>query len=232
MLAVTQNKLPFKKQQGFAVLTSAVLLSLAGIIFTTNMASTQLVDNQIIGNYYRNNEAFANAESGMNFVLSQLDDDVKIETLLTSLPYSHSEPTHHYIVQVDQVTSNKLEITSSGTSVDNTASRRIQLQIDFYSNFPIPSTPIGANGKLNFSKFNLGDPNCKGIDPMDCLTNGNTAEMVIESNPSIDGKAEGDCAGSTSHSAKFNQNSIDLSGISEGGTIESDFVGVEFFLNL
>ncbi|WP_022940664.1 pilus assembly PilX N-terminal domain-containing protein [Psychromonas hadalis] len=226
----TFKKTPFnkiRKQQGFAVLTTAVLLSLAGIIFTTNMASSQLVDNQIIGNYYRNNEAFANAESGINFVLSQLDDDILIEALLTSLPYSHSEPTHHYTVEVNKIHSSKLEIISYGTSVDTTARRQIQLQIDFYNSFPIPDTPIGANGKLNFSKFNLGDPNCKGLDPRDCLTNGNTAEKVIESNPSLVGKMEGNCAGIVNDpndpNDPFNKNSIDLSGISyEGNDSASD----------
>ncbi|MCP4324698.1 MAG: hypothetical protein GY787_23175, partial [Alteromonadales bacterium] len=71
-----------RKQQGFAIFTSAVLLSIAGIMFTASLASSQLVDNQIIGNYYRNNEAFANAESGINFVLSMLDNKIQAGVLL------------------------------------------------------------------------------------------------------------------------------------------------------
>ena len=39
-----------EKQSGFAVLTTVVILSAAGILYTINMARSQLIDNRILGN--------------------------------------------------------------------------------------------------------------------------------------------------------------------------------------
>ena len=57
-----------KQQQGFAVLTTVIILSIAGIAYTTHMACLQLIDNKVLANYYRSSEAFANAESGVNLI--------------------------------------------------------------------------------------------------------------------------------------------------------------------
>ncbi|PKG40633.1 pilus assembly PilX N-terminal domain-containing protein [Psychromonas sp. Urea-02u-13] len=223
MLPNTCNKLPFKKlktQQGFAVLTSAILLSVAGIVFTANMASSQLVDNQIIGNYYRNNEAFANAESGMNFVLSILDDPALAKKLHEDLYNSNNgeviypSTANHYSVTVSGSASG-VSIESIGKSMDESATRVIALDVETYVNFTIPESPIGVNGKINFYKFNSGNSGCNGLDPQDCLADGNIAETIIESNPGILGKATDECSGMDTSATTYNQNSFDMSGSSD-----------------
>lgn len=225
---IALKKSPFKKklkQQGFAVLTSAILLSVAGIVFTANMVSSQLVDNQIIGNYYRNNEAFANAESGINFVLSQLDDQNLAERLHKRL-YDSAKgeitdlyPDNHYSVTVSGSASN-ITIKSTGTSMDGSATRLIQLDVETYVNFTIPESPIGVNGKINFYKFNSGNSGCDGLDAVDCLADGNIAETIIKSDPAIEGKATDDCSGWDSNADSYNKNSVDMSS-SSGDSIDS-----------
>jgi len=198
------KKIPFKKnkQQGFAVLTSAVLLSIAGIIFTTNMASSQLVDNQIIGNYYRNNEAFANAESGMNFVLSQLDDVALAEALISGLndnnPTIITSVANHYQVNVFKTHSSKITIISSGTSMDATATRDIQLEIDFFTYFPIPDAALKAN-KVSADETVLLSPGCGAVDDNDCLAKGNIAENTVISNPKNETFVTDPCTGGDSY---------------------------------
>ena len=117
-----------RKQQGFAILISAIVLSVAGIVYTANMATSQLIDNQVLGNYYRNNEAFVNAESGINLILSKLDTTTIAAEMLNSLPYTYPEvmtSTTPYQVIVADIGSNKIQITSTGQSQDATSSREI-----------------------------------------------------------------------------------------------------------
>ncbi|PKF61784.1 hypothetical protein CW745_10745 [Psychromonas sp. psych-6C06] len=182
-------------QQGFAVLTSAVLLSMAGIAFTANMASSQLVDNQIIGNYYRNNEAFANAESGMNFVLSQLDDSTIAKQMLANLPYEYENSSNHFTIKVTQVNQSKILITSDATSMDGSAKRQINLEVDFFVSFPIPAAAVSSNGKLNLDDSALVNDGCEGLAASDCLGGGNIAEHMLVSNPAIEEDADDLCSG-------------------------------------
>ncbi|MFT7053855.1 MAG: hypothetical protein ACJAU1_001412, partial [Psychromonas sp.] len=135
MNSINQNK-------GFAVLTSVVLLSIASIAFTAQMGSIQLIDNKIVGNYYRNNEAFVNAESGVNFLLSKIDDPIIGPVVFASMPFTYSSTDNHYIVQLTRLNSNTLEITSSGRSMDDSAQRRISLQIHPKMGFNIPSSSV------------------------------------------------------------------------------------------
>ena len=174
------------REQGFAVLLSTLLLAMAAILFTVNMACSQLIDNQIIANYYRNNEAFANAESGVNFVLSQLDDPQRAQLLLNNLPVTYSSSASHYSVRVDKLTVNRLSITSDATSVDESAIRQINLEVDFYLNFPIPSAAVSANGKLNLDDSALVNDGCEGLNKSDCFASGNVAEDMLVSNPAIE----------------------------------------------
>lgn len=201
MLPVTPYK-KMKREQGFAVLIPAILLSVAGIVFTTNMASLQLTDNQVIGNYYRNNEAFANAESGINYVLSQMDDTDFAEALIQSLPDDASVPrtiadaTHHYVVNVYKIDDSKIAISSSGTSMDGTAKREISLQIDFYLNYPIPAAALSTNGKLNLDDTALVNNGCEGLGADECLGKGNIADKLLVSNPNIEDEDSDElCAG-------------------------------------
>ncbi|GLS90939.1 hypothetical protein GCM10007916_20060 [Psychromonas marina] len=188
-----------KQEKGFAVLISTVLLAMAAILFTANMAYSQLVNNQIVGNYYRNNEAFANAESGVNFVLSQLDDPQRAQLLLNTLPVTYNNSASHYRVQVDKLTTNRLIITSDATSVDGSAIRQINLEVEFYLNFPIPNAALSVNGKLNLDESALVNDGCEGLEQSDCLASGNVAEAMLVSNPNIEIPVDDDdCSGERS----------------------------------
>jgi len=197
-----------KQAKGFAVLTSAVLLSIAGIAFTTNMASTQLIDNQVVGNYYRNNEAFVSAESGVNFVLSKLEDPAIAKLMLADLPFPYESPDHHYTVLVNKINSNTLQIISSGHSMDGSAKRVIQLKVNYAIAFPIPGAPISSNGKLNLdSTANIND-GCEGLTAADCISDGNISEKMIISNPDEEEDKTELCSG---EEADIGENIIDAS---------------------
>ena len=175
-----------KGEQGFAVLASSVLLSTVAIIFTVNMASSQLVDNQIIGNNYRNKEAFSNAESGVNFLLGQLKDPAVAENIITNLPFEYNAPNSQYQLLVTQVHSRKIAISSYGASIDTTAIREINLEVDFYLNYPIPDAAVSTNGKLNLDDTALVNDGCEGLDKQDCLGSGNVANHMLITNPYIE----------------------------------------------
>ena len=177
------------KQQGFAVLTSTILLTLAGMAFTANMVSSQLVDNQIVGNYYRNKEAFSNAESGVNFALSQLNDAQVLQALLLDLPKTYENNSKHYQVVVQRVTDRKLSITSDAFSTDGTANRQINLEVDIYINFPIPSAALSVNGKLNLDESAAINDGCEGLGIDACFAAGNISQYMLISNPNISDKS-------------------------------------------
>jgi len=176
----------FAKQQGFVVLTIVILLSLAGILFTVNMAASQLVDNYIIENYYRNNEAFSNAESGISFVLSQLADPVTTQALVFSLPMTYESSEHNFQVAVTKIIDNRLAVSAIGRSVDSSAQREINLEVDFSLIFPIPKAAISANGKINLDESALVNDGCEGLEKHDCFSSGSVAENMMLSNPAIE----------------------------------------------
>lgn len=216
------------QQKGFAVLTSAVLLSLASIVFTANMASIQLVDNQVIGNYYRNNEAFINAESGINFVLSKLDDEGIAESILAEMKVSEnkrlqfSSEDHHYNVSLTEINSNTLEIISLGKSKDGTAQREIQLQVNYSLDFNIPNAPVSTDGSSNLDDSSGVNDGCEGLSAEACSSKGNIADFLIVTNPSNgvepnpENEADVLCAGDD-----FNGNEL-ASNIFYGDTDDAD----------
>ncbi|MCG6200168.1 hypothetical protein [Psychromonas antarctica] len=172
-----------KQNKGFAVLTSALLLSIAAIAFTANMASTQLIDNQVIANYYRNNEAFVNAQSGINLLLSKLTDSKLATELISSLPRQYTSKDRHYTVQAKQINGNTLQFISSGRSADETAQRTIQLEVNYLLNRNPPSAPVSSNGKLNLNfTANIND-GCDGFTAAGCISDSNISEHMIVSNP-------------------------------------------------
>lgn len=183
------------KPPGFVILTTTLLLSMASITFTMNMASSQLLDNQIIANYYRNNEAFVNAESGINFVLSQLDDPVMSQLLLSDLSVAYPSSPYHYIVNVELINVSQLAITSVGTSVDGSAQRKISLVVDSYLNFPIPTATVSTNGKLNLDNSVSVNDGCEGLSSSDCQASGNVAENMLLSNPALEMQETVPCSG-------------------------------------
>lgn len=184
-----------KARQGFAVLVSTVLLCFVGIIFCAYMASSQLIDNQVIENYYRNNDAFANAESGINFVLGQLDDADLAQPLLSALPVVYENSDHHYRVEVRAINASRLAITSDATSADGTANRQVNLEVDFYLHYPIPVAAVSSNGKFNLSKNALINDGCEGLKSSDCLAGSHVAEYMLQSNPAIEVNESVDCSG-------------------------------------
>ncbi|MCP4321837.1 MAG: hypothetical protein GY787_08315, partial [Alteromonadales bacterium] len=164
-------------------------------------ASSQLVDNQIIGNYYRNNEAFANAESGINFVLSMLDNKIQAGVLLEGLPSNSDEPititstASHYQVNIYKNHSRKITIISSGTSMDGTASRNIQLEADFYLDYPIPVAAVSSNGKFNLDETAVVNDGCEGLGMEECLGGRNIADHMLVSNPDFEDDESDLCSG-------------------------------------
>ncbi|MFT4836230.1 MAG: hypothetical protein ACI9IJ_001149, partial [Psychromonas sp.] len=136
------------QHKGFVVLTTTVLLSIVSIAFTAQMASTQLLDNKIVANYYRNNEAFVNAESGLHLLLSRLDDPIlgpdifNSATYNDSTTYTDSSTDNHYSVQLIWLNANTLKLVSTGTSMDDSAQRIISLQIKPEMGFNLPESAV------------------------------------------------------------------------------------------
>ncbi|MEI6897429.1 MAG: hypothetical protein V5786_08095 [Psychromonas sp.] len=186
---------PSVKPQGFVVLTFTVLLCFACILFTTYMASSQLLDNQIIANYYRNKQAFANTESGINFLLDQLGDPVATQLLVANLPTTYTNIVHHYTVKVEEINPRKLAITAHGTSADGSAEQEINLEVDFYLHFPTPVAAVSVNGKLNLDDSALINDGCEGLEARDCQANANVADNMLVSNPSLEVEKTDACSG-------------------------------------
>ncbi|WP_415231196.1 pilus assembly PilX N-terminal domain-containing protein [Psychromonas sp.] len=186
-----------KQHKGFAVLTTAVLLSIASIVFTARMASIQLIDNKIVGNYYRNNEAFVNAESGINFILSKIDDPSIGPSVLKNIDIPYSSADHHYSVQLTRINDNTLEITSLGRSMDDSAQRSISQQIYHEMRFNLPGASVSSNGKLNLDSTATVNNGCEGVSVANCRSPGNFADYQLVSNPKNEiGKATDLCSGS------------------------------------
>lgn len=175
-----------KQQHGFAILTTVVVLSIAGISYTTHMAYLQLIDNKVLANYYRNSEAFANAESGVNLILSKLTTvDIAVE-MIDSLPYiynTESTSATPYQVTVSELTPNKLHVSSIGHSTDGSALRTISLEVYYYIDFDTPIAPLLSNGKLKINASDSINDGCGGLSPSECKAPGNIAQKVIISQP-------------------------------------------------
>lgn len=194
-----------KQAKGFVVLTSVVLLSIVGIAFTSNMASTQLIDNQVVGNYYRNNEAFVNAESGINLILSKIDES---SAILASLPLPYEPADSHFKVLITRLNKNTVEISSLGTSLDNSAQREISLQVYHETAYNIPLAPVGSNGKLNMDSTATINEGCEGVSAANCKSPGNIADYQLVSNPANESQETDLCTGSA-----LGQNQIDQSAL-------------------
>ncbi|MEH6452691.1 MAG: hypothetical protein V7782_06570 [Psychromonas sp.] len=187
----------FKTQTGFAVLTCALLLSIAGIAFTTNMAVTQLIDNKIIANYYRNKQAFVNAESGIGLLLSKIDDPATA-TILNDLPYQFTPSTNLYVVNITRIDRNKVELTSTGNSVDGSSVRTITLQVFHEQKYNIPIAPMSSNGKMNLDATATLNEGCEGVDKQNCKSKGNLSAYQLVSNPGNETLTTEPCTGSES----------------------------------
>jgi len=181
-------------QQGFVVLVTTVLLSIAGIAFTAHMVSSQLMDNKVIANYYRSNEAFANAESGFSFALSQFDDPEIAQSLIANLPAQFDKQTHHYSVTIERINDSQVLIISNGTSNDGTANRTVSAEADYYLNFPIPKAALSSNGRLSLDDSALVNDGCEGLSSDECTANGNIAEYMLLSNPNVNTQGADFCS--------------------------------------
>ncbi len=182
-----------KQERGFAVLTSALLLSIAGVAFTANMAATQLIDNQVMGNYYRNNEAFVHAESGIHMILSKIDES---SAMLANLPLTYQPAGSHYTVQIKRLNKNTVQISSLGYSMDGTAQREVQLQVHYETAYNIPPAPIASNGKLNLDATATINDGCEGLNAADCKSPGNIAKYPLVSQPGNETQVT-ECTGTT-----------------------------------
>ncbi|MCW8995333.1 MAG: hypothetical protein OQK77_05920 [Psychromonas sp.] len=194
-----------KQERGFAVLMSAILLSIAGIAFTTNMASTQLIDNQIVGNYYRNNEAFINAESGINLILSKIDES---STILAGLPKTYAPSGSYFTVRITRINKNSVEISSLGTSKDGSAQRTIQVQVYHEVSYGIPESALLSNGKLNLDSTATINEGCEGVSAADCKSPGNIAKYQLVSNPTNAQSVTDECTKSAIGENEIDQNAL------------------------
>jgi hypothetical protein len=170
------------KQTGFVVLTTIVILSAVGIIYTVNMAHSQLMDNRVLGNYYRNNEALANAESGVSLILSKLSDDSIARVMMEELPFVYPQQVSDsapYQVTLDSIASDTFQITSVGYSQDRSAFREVALQIYQHTHFDIPNASFSSNGQLSINSSAFINNGCEGLDKNNCRSPGNIAEQIV-----------------------------------------------------
>ena len=173
------------KQKGFAVLTTVIILSVAGIIYTLNMAHSQLIDNRILGNIFRNNEALVHAESGINLILNKLSHLNTAEDILNHLPFTYPEmlsDTNDYqilVKYVDDTDEQQLLITSMGYSQDKTATKTVSLKVERIEVFDIPVSALSSNGMLKINSKGNINTGCEGLAKADCRSPGNIAEQAV-----------------------------------------------------
>jgi hypothetical protein len=219
-------------QKGFAVLMTTVILSIASIAYTTNMAYLQLMDNKVLGNYYRNNEAFLNAETGINLILNKLSSVSVGNEMISNLPFVYPNQLSSdtpYQVTVTELGTNQLSISSVGYSMDGTALRNILLAVDYQIDFATPPAALISNGKINVSTSDLINDGCEGVSASACRSPANIAEQIIISHTdtlekhlaegvmSVDSEwCIGDLALGNNH-----QNNIDLTAI-QGDVIDAE----------
>ena len=175
-----------KQQQSFAVLTTVIILSIAGIAYTTHMACLQLIDNKVLANYYRSSEAFANAESGVNLILSKLNTVTLATEMIDNLPFiypAQASSTSPYQVTVTALTTNKLQVSSMGYSTDGSALRNISVDVYYYIDFETPVAPLLSNGILKINASDSINDGCDGLSASECRSPGNMAKKVIISQP-------------------------------------------------
>ena len=146
-----------KKQSnhaGFAVLTIVLLLSLASLIYTLNMAQVQLLDNQLLANDYRNKEALLHAESGVSLMLNQLNHANAASQLLNQLPFVYPDVLSSNVpfqVQLSQQVDQPLQITSTGYSQDLHAMKQIVLTLQAVTRYGIPESGVTSNAALTLN---------------------------------------------------------------------------------
>lgn len=177
-----------KQQQGFAILITSIILSIAGIVYTANIAYLQLIDNKVLSNYYRNNEAFLNAESGVNLILNKLTLVAVASDMLNNLPFTYPaiiNSSSPYQVTVTQLAENKLNISSVGYALDGTALRKISLAVDYQVDFTTPTAALLSNGKLNVNGTDYINDGCEGLTTAQCRSPGSIAEQIIISQPDV-----------------------------------------------
>lgn len=170
------------KHRGFAVLAIVIILSIASIAYTTNMAYLQLMDNKVLSNYYANSEAFINAESGINLVLNKLSSAVHAHEMLKQLPFTFAtaeQANTAYQVSVTSLTANQLAISSTGYSSDKSALRLISLEVYYELDFDIPTAPLQSNGRLNINAGDTINDGCEGVSLIDCLSSDNIADNIV-----------------------------------------------------
>lgn len=182
------------RNRGFAVLAIVMVLSIASIAYTTNMAYLQLMDNKVLSNYYTNSEAFINAESGVNLVLNKLSSATNAHDMLSQLPFIYSTPDNlklDYQVRVSSLNNNKLLISSTGYSSDKSALRNISLEVYYNMAFDIPNAPLLSNGRLKLNATDTINDGCEGISPSECLSPGSIADNIVISQSDVELNAQG-----------------------------------------
>ena len=209
-------------QKGFAVLITTVILSIASITYTANMAYLQLMDNKVLGNYYRNNQAFLNAESGIDLILNKLSSVAVANDMVSNLPFVYPSQISigmPYQVTVTELGINQLSISSVGYSLDGTALRNILMAVDYQIDFATPPAALLSDGKINVASSDLINDGCEGVSATDCRSPGNIADQIIISHTDslnsrlIEGNIDPDSEWCIGDIAAGHKNNIDLAAI-------------------
>ncbi|KPU82735.1 hypothetical protein JI57_03475 [Psychromonas sp. PRT-SC03] len=144
-----QGKPHQNKQQGFAIFTMIILLTMACLTFSLKIASIVRWENQRLANQYRNLEAFTHAGSGLNFILSQLDNAsgaLRIAAYLDNLchlssrqkcpPYFESRDLN-FSIRLSLQAKGISELRSTGSSQDGQAHKKIYINVQLFNDFPL-----------------------------------------------------------------------------------------------
>lgn len=156
---------PVNMQRGIVTLATAVILMLAVFGITYFMSETVIKDKQILGNAIRANQAFQNAQSGLEYAISYVDangvddvfDEVEAATLLT-LTGANVPPNSTVTIQLSS-NQKYFILNSVGLSDDSTVERVITTGLSAIPSDPEqPSVPVVAKGGLDI-KGNLSVTN-------------------------------------------------------------------------
>ncbi|WP_094751489.1 hypothetical protein [Psychromonas sp. CD1] len=150
----------YKKQKGFAIFTLVTLLTMACLTFSLKMVSIVRWENQRLGDNFRSLEAFINAESGMNLLLSQLvsvsgtqrittylDKSCHFANIKNCLPYiENNEPPFTLILSWRH--DKTIEFISMGASKDGQAHKKIHINVKFSNDISDCSSGFENRGKV------------------------------------------------------------------------------------
>ncbi|AGH80316.1 hypothetical protein PCNPT3_01870 [Psychromonas sp. CNPT3] len=136
------------KNQGFAVFSLLILLSMACLTFSIKMASIVRLDEQRLADNFRRLEAFTHADSGIRFIASQItsvegaqrisayiDKRCHLSKHDNCAPYlKNKDPP--FTLNLSKQNKGSIKVTSEGISFDGQAYKNISINIKRLSACP------------------------------------------------------------------------------------------------